>query len=410
MIGLVVSPYMLLWVAIAGTILIFSRIRVGGDWRVRSSVYVLAFLVVSVAVVLISVILGRALGLPPGEVLLGETWGATLRPDGLATDGSGHLIRLGLLVGMVMAVYTGWRMWVYRTIAEDLGSGEQHQLPNPPARRTVRDRLRRVSAAQWGNIALQAHRHPFLGAGMIVHSWSMSLELRRPDGSAITVDPVELKEHIQARLEAMRGSELAEQEQISSLIVFDHIVATGERRPSDPLIDPAGRVPYSKASPEAIKAIIRHPQGSLRYYLRVVVGAEGRDVRIDDELVTAAQDQEISVSAFVYVAVEGGMLYLEFVAAVLPPIHERLHVIDRMIPERIVGRAVGDALNRGFLALAAAPVELGSTLSTLLLHGRRQARADVENQGYRTYDYGARISVRELASAPDLQNHLQKLD
>jgi hypothetical protein len=404
MVGLVISPLLSIGLVIAAGILVGVAF-----WR-RDRRLVLAaalgFLLLCFCAGPLALFRERS-GLPSGSVQDSAGRYTTQLPGG--TSASDLLAWLLVIGAGTAAVYTWWRLRVYRILTRDLASRQRHRPPPVPEGRVGR-RLVAVAAAQWGNVTLHSNRGPFLGAGGEIHSWSMSLGLRRPDGAPQQIDPVELHQHVRDHLLAMRGEDLPERERISGLIVVDHIVATGERKLPDPLIDQVTRVPYAEATPKAIRAIIRHPQGSLRYYLRAVVGAEGRDVLEDERLVAQAQDQEIAVSTFLYLAVEGGMLYVEFVATVLPPILDSLHAIDRIVPERIVSKALRDALTHGFSALALAPIRLFQGLNTVYGSGRRMDQADEASREYRTYDYSARLSVRELAGDHKLHNYLQKLD
>jgi hypothetical protein len=325
------------------------------------------------------------------------------------------LVKAGILLVVAVSVLTWSKLRVYRVLIDDLARDRHHRLPAVSNER-IRRRVARLATAQWGNLTLHADPSPFIGAGEVETSWSMSLQLR-PAGSDpasneyIAVDPVALHRHVRQRLTAMRGEALPERERISGLILLDYVVASGERERLDSLIEPEERSPYDEVSPDAIEAIIRHPQGSLRYYLRAVVGAEGKDVVTDDQrLVVPAQDQQITVSTFLYLAVEGGMLYAEFVATVLPPVNGRYSIIDRLVPDRVFVRALGESLAGLFLALPAAPVRMVRSLLTMLTYGRKMERADRASLEYRYYDYGARLSVRELASVGKLETYVQKLD
>jgi hypothetical protein len=409
LIGLAVTPLVGVWLGIAGGFMIGTALWARSRMLATGAGFLGGFLLVC---------LFGCVSAGLSRLFSGSGEPVTDLPGGSITDvltsagetsPSRLLVWLGLVAVFAVSVYTWWQVRVYRVLTEDLASGQRHRPPPAPPGRAGR-RIAAVAAAQWGNITLHSRRGPFLGAGTVQHSWSMSLGLRYPDGTPCQIDPVELHQHVRERLLAMRGEDLPERERISGLIVVDHIVATGERKHPDPLVDPVTRVPYADASPEAIRAIIRHPQGSLRYYLRTVVGAEGRDIVEDDRLVAPAQDQEIVVSTFLYLAVEGGMLYVEFVATVLPPVLETLHEIDRIPPERVVGKALRSALARGFIGLAAAPVRLAQEISALFGTGWRMDEADRASREYRTYDYSARLSARELAADTRLRNYLQKLD
>ena len=84
----------------------------------------------------------------------------------------------------------------------------------------------------------------------------------------------------------------------------------------------------SEAAPE--NWLIGAPQGRLRYYQRVSISDEGQPVlTADRRQVISSVDREIITSAFVYVAVEGHMFYLQFVPKALAPIDSRFREIDR---------------------------------------------------------------------------------
>jgi hypothetical protein len=343
-----------------------------------------------------------ALGLPP--------------PGSASVDPASALARGWLWIAAALLVVAfGTMLWsrlqVYRVLTGDLAAGRRHRLPAlAPGR--VRRRVDFVSAAQWGNVTLHAHRNPFLGAGSVVRSWSMSLELRHAGNSArvVDIDAVDMHAAVRTRLEQMRSGPIRDREKISGLILRDHIIANGSRGKNDPVLDPGHGIPYAEASREAIEAIIRHPQGSLRYYQRTIVGAEGKDVVSEpDAVVVPAQDQEIVVSTFLYLAIEGGMLYTEFVATVMPPIAQPFHLVDRITPESILGRATGEVLPKLPLSLAAAPLRLIRNIASGG-HGRRMDKADRANRDARIYDYGARLSARELASNADAADYMQRLD
>jgi len=158
------------------------------------------------------------------------------------TSMSGLVLRAAVLYLLAVAVHTAWRLTVYRVLTDELAADGLHRLPEVPTGR-VRTRIQAISAAQWGNLALHAHHDPFLGAGQVLHSWSMSLELRGTSAEPTTVDPVALQRHVRDRLEAMCGENLPARERIASLIVLDHIVATGDRSVPDSLNDPTNRIP-----------------------------------------------------------------------------------------------------------------------------------------------------------------------
>lgn len=315
---------------------------------------------------------------------------------------------LALLLGGL-----GWsRYRMLRVLTTELAPGSAHPPPGPPSARTAR-RLTTVATAQNGNVLLHDGYEPFLGAGgRVLRSWSIVVDLTRYNGQPDMmgpadgpVDPVELNRHVKRRLAALRAEVLPERQQISGLTLRDQIVAAGTQWQGYPLVDPIARLPYAYASPRAIEAIMRHPRTSARHFLRATLSTGGKTVVADD-------DQQVLVSAFVHTAVEGGMLYVEFAATVLGPLRAEYHTID-MLPTNtgdLVGHAVADVLRRLPLATLSAPVRLVRAGLRSAARTMRMNAADRCSQEAPAYRYGARLSVRELASQREPDTLTRRLD
>jgi len=379
------------------------------------------------------------------------------------TDGGGmpglyevqakHPIITAIVLLLVFsAVVLGHLAMVLRTLARDLAPGAIGRVPASPSER-VRRLLTRIASAQRGNVTLYSSENPFMGAGDVkapwARAWSIVLELDRAasgplgtNGKAAPVDPVAMHARVRSRLQEMRdewpprgpdGAEpersrwLPPNERIAGLVTDVHVVGRGEcaqrRRPLDatgghwfeghPLIDAQAGIPYSVASPEAIEAIVRHPQGGVRCYQRVMVGAQGQAILgRDNRPLAPAEDQDIALSAFVYLAVEGRMLYGQFVATVLPPIRREFRIVD-VLPTLGTAGLLGRSVRLGWKSVPRAVV-LGwfRVMSTLWWMGRGYFTATTVSDpaADMVHDYGARISVRELAADADFHTFMQELD
>jgi hypothetical protein len=160
------------------------------------------------------------------------------------------------------------------------------------------------SRAQWGSIALYGAENPFVGAGRVHRSWSIVVEMDRTRNGSnapspaprehVRIDPVDLHSFVRQRLLEMRDAVPSPPERLGRLHISDHLAVRGtftrldwERSAtarswggqSHPLIDPSSGLPHFAAPAETVAAAIRHPQGGLRYYQRVTVGAEAPEVR-----------------------------------------------------------------------------------------------------------------------------------
>ncbi|MEH1163878.1 hypothetical protein V6V47_00665 [Micromonospora sp. CPCC 205539] len=327
-----------------------------------------------------------------------------------------------LLAIATLAVLTRFERTTHQILIDELRPGVTPILPSVPNERVAR-RLAMVARAQYGNITVQ-ERDPFLGCGKAEHGWSYAIPVRHAraratgqadDTSATPIDQAELGSaltaHVRAAVRRMREDPLPPGARVPGLSLVPHIVADGVRHQGDPLLDPATGIPRSRASDEVIEAIIRHPQGGLRYYDRIVVSGAGKSLHTaDGRLVLPEQRLGIDISAFVHVAVEGGLLYVEFVTTVMPPIQTRYALVDRLHPEQSTARIVRAVLP----TMLTDSVLSGWRLARRLRHQwsmkTRMADALVASAQFRTHDYGARVSVRQLVAEPAAVKHLQLLD
>jgi hypothetical protein len=308
-----------------------------------------------------------------------------------------------------------------RTLSQDLRPGAA-----PPTMKSGAEaRIATVEAAQWGNITLYGGENPFIGTGKFTDkNWSIAIELDRagPDRLDVTgrkkvrgyapIDPVELHKVIRERLLKLNDPGLPPHERISGLTVDDALVGNGVLRWTSPLLDLARQTPYSLASPEAIDALIRHPQAGLRYYQKVSVSDEGPPVISRGRKVIDGADVGIAVSGYVYVAVEGRMFYLQFVRTALPPInwyYRQIDLLPNMSSIKFLATVTWQSLKTVWSAIVYSPAGLWNALRLWWREARFEAGFS-PSDGSVVGDFGARVSVRELGAEPTLVTHLQKLD
>ena len=344
----------------------------------------------------------------------------------LATGFTTLMVVLVFLV-LIGTVLVGYSYSMYRTFSDRLRPGAlAGQFDPAPAE--VEERIAQVAAAQRGNMTIYGGDNPFIGTGprLLNEDWSIAIELDRApgpgrsgsrpahrSGSYVPIDPVELHHVIRTRLLKVKDDGLPANERITALSMHDHVVGDGNCRWDSPVIDQARTTPYSQASPEAIDALIRHPAAGLRYYLRVCVSDEGQPVWTRSREVIGSTDQEIAVSAFVYVAVEGRMFYLQFVPTILPPIYQAYHLIDRLpkvSSSEFMVKVVLHAARTSFRDLVRAPFgAIGSVARGI--SERRAYRSEIKSASdYLFADMGARISVRESGGSAAGRNFIQVLD
>jgi len=345
---------------------------------------------------------------------------------------------LGLIYAAVIAVTLGYYCYVRnRTLGEWLSPGAQ---PPPFERSTprVEERLAEVNAAQQGNLTLYSGEDPFLGSGYTpfkwrkaderiganARAWSVCIELNRegapprdifdpePPGR-MRIDPVELHSALRKRLLELNDPDLPSNERIGALTVDDNVVGEGRFRWDSPLVDAKKLIPYSQVRPEAIPALMRNPQARLRYYQRVTISDQGQTVLAEEQPVIGSVDQEVAISAFIHVAVEGHMFYLQFVPTYLAPIGDLYHVIDHMpkvSSSKFLFKTALDAARTSFRDFLGSPLHVFQTL--LLMHREHKSfNEELEHSKDYVYaDIGANMSVRQYGSRLTPRTYIQELD
>lgn len=136
----------------------------------------------------------------------------------------------------------------------------------------------------------------------------------------------------------------------------------------------------------------------LRHYLAVRVGS---------------WNEEVVLTVFTRVQLQGRLLFLENRAFLLPPISRAFHTIDTMVPPvrasdwfALLGRALGSCAALG----ASAVPDIGRQVTTgsRIAAGHRWY-ADMR-RSHRPVDHGPKGSVRELGADSDFQQLFQEMD
>jgi hypothetical protein len=368
-------------------------------------------------------------------LLLASDAGSSL-PLGLSLNAGTAFF--GLAYAAVIAATLGYYCYVRnRTLGEWLSPGAQA----PPFERSaprVENRLAEINAAQHGNLTLYSGEDPFLGngyppfqwrkadtrIGADSRAWSICVELHREGAprrnifdpeppSRVPIDPVELHGVLRKRLLELNDPALPPNERISALTVEDNVVGEGRFRWDSPLVDAKKLIPFSQVRPEAIPALIKNPQARLRYYQRVSINDKGQMVLAEDQPVIGPVDQEVVVSAFIYVAVEGHMFYLQFVPTSLAPIGDAYHVIDhlpKISSGKFVLKTVMDAARTSFRDFLGSPLGVYQTLRLMRKESKSFNQELDHSKDYVYADIGANISVRQFGSMLTPRTYIQQLD
>jgi hypothetical protein len=300
-----------------------------------------------------------------------------------------------LLTLQVLTIYGGGRR-----------EGPDHADIGAPRHRQLNDGVvRRIANEQDSSngVVYYSGFKPFVGAGFLVKSSSFPILLSPPADSEDEAEEFtgdEMMRYVQDRLRGALRDDLSVERQIRGLEVTRkwYRTAVGRERPwwPDPLSRPAvqGEEAYDSA----------------REYLCIRVGA---------------WEQELVNSLFVNFDVRGRTLYSELHTYVLPPVRASYHTVNRL-PDRITpAKVIGIALESSASMIGEAIMAV--VLFPFLLFRQAKKRKErlevaadaadaegvwsaVSEPSGGLADFGARRSIREMATIDGYHHFFQSVD
>ncbi|WP_329231411.1 hypothetical protein OG488_21145 [Streptomyces sp. NBC_01460] len=338
--------------------------------------------------------------------------------------GSRHLLTaLLVLVGWI-AVASVYR---YRTEHHlyFLAIGRAQVHPDPPA---AEARLEEIRRQQADPDVVYSDYAPFVGAGIELDHWSFAIELvpdpdRKSSAVAERRAAFNVPEvHARIRRDLLRFGEgdAYPGDRLRGLQVDDSVMKSGKR------LGPASEWSVTgsdsqfqekadEASAEAARMLRTQQDGRapetwwadsldmfaeerLRHYLTVRVGS---------------WDDEVVLTVFSRVQMQGGLLFLESRAFLLPPIAQAYHLIDDILPPKNTrdwAELVGAALASAVSLVADAPGDLAAPSRTKTLTARSKQWYERMCRTDRPVDHGPAYSIREIAAEPRFQQLFQEMD
>ncbi|MFJ4983845.1 hypothetical protein ACIP9H_08655 [Streptomyces sp. NPDC088732] len=275
------------------------------------------------------------------------------------------------------------------------------------------------------NLVVYSGYRPFVGAGDEVTSWSFAMRLT-PEGHEpgtgtepppVPFDTAGLVRRMADDLDALRAGAGAgpafAADRVPGLEVTEKVFVHGTELRQNALFGeavfwpgaaghwpPEGR-PADQLSSERIATARGSVDGPVRHCLCAQVRSWGTD---------------LVLSVFVQVAVSAATLYLQANTLVLTPVKEEYRVADSLARPGDLqdpGSAVpglADALLHSRSVLQEAPA---AAFSELRAPARRQRALQAQRAAMsddRRYDFGARLSLRELASSHAFRDFFQRVD
>jgi hypothetical protein len=267
----------------------------------------------------------------------------------------------------------------------------------------MNERLEAIATAQRGNVTVYSGYRPFVGCGTPINGWSFVLPIEptptREKDDVIAFSTLELIDHVRQVVSALAPktdehsppAEGTVAMGLSGLHVDDRIFVSGLAIAHDKrFLRNHGLQPSSQIPDDEVQWIASHPYGAVRHYLSVYV---------------QSWDGEVIPFTFLHFSTDGKKLYIECARSVLRPIRAQYRVVDVMASELTSGDLsdlVTLAASQTVSTVLSAP---GRVIADIRFN-RRQGRP----RPPQTWDYGARLGVRELGAAGRFHLYFQELD
>jgi hypothetical protein len=361
------------------------------------------------------------------RVLRANRWGDTIVRarrilDGAILAGSGAAIVAIALIGSLLGGSISFAATVLPVLAwiavgavfqyirhvrlAALHRPHQGKLGTPSPR--LKPVFERLEQRQAEAETVYGNHSPFVGCGAQQVPWTYGIEMvpsRKRHEEGLPPDPLDvprLHATLMARLAALAAGDEYAGDLLHRLTVRDRVFRSGVRwdRPN------AWLGGLSTAGPNGTLIL------DARWARRLDETSHERIRHYVEARAELWQDQVV-VSVFVRVSVQGSQLYVEALPYVLPPIDRRYQAVDAVAPPdpfadglAALGRAVINLPN----AVADAffePYDLVRTWWATWTHHWRYRRVIKSNLAF---DHAPSVSLRELAASLDYQQYFQYLD
>ncbi|MEU7045067.1 hypothetical protein AB0A77_28980 [Streptomyces varsoviensis] len=327
------------------------------------------------------------------------------------------------------------------TMTREAYAQRPHPAPShhaPPNAQWIDDRIAAIAEARDGNVTLYSGYNPWIGYAATSSKWPLTVPLLPAEGHpGMRTRPAEprpftaaeLVGHVRERLQAVaahgasdgpteavagasaeatagamtNGAAQAapvsdDPSLLSTLVIEDRVFANGTTVADDERFITGALAPVARLSAEETEQILLRPTGTVRHYLAVHVPLWGGDV---------------VPSVFLHFSTAGQTLHLRIDNHVLGPVHAAYHAVDRMRGPLTDDARRGlwmNALRHTGRALVAAPSRSARRAGFETRHNRRMADELLAMEQDPGYDFGARVSIREMALSPNYHNYFQVVD
>lgn len=274
------------------------------------------------------------------------------------------------------------------------GSFDPKKVHSPPHGSFAERQLQRIAAAgTTGNVTLYSGFAPFRGYGTGRSNWSFAIDITRPSqsmtrpahsGQPRTFSALDVYNYVKAGLLELDlpGVDLTDRLFINGRDIHD------DRR----FLPEPGGPPVTSITPEMMRHLLAEPEEWARPYLTIsMISWQG----------------DLVVTTFIRFLVSRTDLFVEAAHHVVPPLRAEFKAIDERDPGPDAGEFFALA---GRTLVSTLPRLLGSVPGLLRELGADSRREKKRRRVEETRDYGALVSVRELAADTKWHRYFQIFD
>lgn len=253
-------------------------------------------------------------------------------------------------------------------------------------------RIQELEQVKESNVIYYADYSPFVGSGNRISGWSFSAEtkLRNTDGDEyIHLNSTDIYTYIDSKMTDLN---------LSSMKLHNGLYVDGSRIRNDKrFLENEMSTPKNKVDAFHLQDFEAMQDDHIRFYKSVQV---------------TGWESNFIFTTFYRISCSEQNLYLEVQNYLLNPLKKDFYEIDKQnkqIPVTFIFQSLFKSIIPAFISLVKSPVNIVTWLINLYISSKSK---EVKNQikENQLFNYGAEKSIREMASANDLQNFFQKSD
>jgi hypothetical protein len=365
--------------------------------RIATDIFIATTLAITLALSIVAAVVTSRPLAPPGPVAPEDVPTTPTTPVTLIA-----LVALVALIAAGTAVFLENFTIYYRVLARTLRRNVFDPANAPTFRQEVERRLAEIQARDLGNVTVFPDYSPFIGHGGLVTAWSFVLNVAKPaEGKTVTAFSIEEVYDYVAKQVRSLGQGVAVENRV---LVYGEDLLDGIDSVVGRAILPHDlEAPRPSIDDRLVRQLMSDPQGRARTYLSIRVIGWGGELALTVFLrFTMPRLQEL--------------LFVEASYLLLTPVQARYRLVDRLLPHPPISQLIQLAAKSAAQTPLRIITSIGTSIGSLLSRASGPAWDRTEHydttliRHYKSFNYGAIVSARELVGDNVYFRYFQELD